>query len=231
MIQYHWHNRGYENREDWLRCLPSKRRTQIRRESREPKKQGITIRTVRAPELSRDPVHWAEHTHRLYRANTEKHFWGGAYLNLAFFQRLFEDLADHEGVVLVLGDGLDDQPEGFAPNAALVVYLGAYTSSALASADFQFPVTTFAEQEGTFTNHAGRVQRFWPALSGPGAARPAWLVLGALSGALKEEEGPTRVEQAFGLVAKAGKSYKELDYETIGAQGGLSRARVPVPGD
>ncbi len=147
-----------------------------------------------------------------------------------------EDLADHEGVVLVLGDGLDDQPEGFAPNASLVVYLGAYTSSALASADFQFPVTTFAEQEGTFTNHAGRVQRFWPALSGPGAARPAWLVLGALLGALQEEKGPNSAEEAFGLLVKVVKSYKGLDYETIGTVGGPSETRVtvtrvPVPGD
>ncbi len=140
-----------------------------------------------------------------------------------------EDLMDHEGVVLVLGDALDDQPEDFAPNAGLVLYLGAYTSSALASVDFQLPVTTFAEQEGTFTNHAGRVQRFWPALSGPGAARPAWLVLGALVGALQGEDGPNTAEKAFDLVAQAIKSYKGLDYETIGARGGPSGAPVPVP--
>ena len=142
-----------------------------------------------------------------------------------------EDLMDHEGVVLVLGDALDDQPEDFAPNAGLVLYLGAYTSSALASVDFQLPVTTFAEQEGTFTNHAGRVQRFWPALSGAGAARPAWLVLGALVGALQGEDGPNTAEKAFDLVAQAIKSYKGLDYETIGAQGGPPGAPVPVPGD
>jgi len=142
-----------------------------------------------------------------------------------------EDLMDHEGVVLVLGDALDDQPEDFATNAGLVLYLGAYTSSALASVDFQLPVTTFAEQEGTFTNHAGRVQRFWPALSGAGAARPAWLVLGALVGALQGEDGPNTAEKAFDLVAQAIKSYKGLDYETIGAQGGPSGAPVPVPGD
>ena len=140
-----------------------------------------------------------------------------------------ENLMDHEGVVLVLGDALDDQPEDFAPNAGLVLYLGAYTSSALASVDFQLPVTTFAEQEGTFTNHAGRVQRFWPALSGPGAARPAWLVLGALVGALQGEDGPNTAEKAFDLVAQAIKSYKGLDYETIGAHGGPSGAPVPVP--
>ena len=141
-----------------------------------------------------------------------------------------EDLMDHEGVVLVLGDALDDQPEDFAPNAGLVLYLGAYTSSALASVDFQLPVTTFAEQEGTFTNHAGRVQRFWPAVSGAGAARPAWLVLGALVGALQGEDGPNTAEKAFDLVAQAIKSYKGLDYETIGPQGGPSGVPVPVPG-
>ena len=141
-----------------------------------------------------------------------------------------DDLADHDGVVLVLGDALDDQPEGFSPNAALVLYLGAYASSALASADFQLPVTTFAEQEGTFTNHAGRVQRFWPALAGPGAARPAWLVLGALLGALQDEDGPNSAERAFDLVASAVESYRGLDYETIGAQGGPSNSQVPVAG-
>ena len=142
-----------------------------------------------------------------------------------------DDLADHDGVVLVLGDALDDQAEAFAPTAALILYLGAYTSSALASADFQLPVTMFAEQEGTFTNHAGRVQRFWPALSGPGAARPAWLVLGALLGALRDEEGPSSAGQAFGLVASAVESYRGLDYDRIGAQGRPSGARVPVAGD
>jgi len=142
-----------------------------------------------------------------------------------------DDLADHDGVLLVLGDALDDVPDVVAPNAALVVYLGAYTSSALSEVDFHFPVTTFAEQEGTFTNHAGRVQRFWPALSGPGTARPAWLVLGALMGALQNAEGPSRADHAFGLVAKAVKSYKGMNYETIGAQGTPSQARETVSGD
>jgi len=142
-----------------------------------------------------------------------------------------DELADHDGVVLVLGDALDDLLEGTTKNAALVVYFGAYTSPALTSADFQFPITTFAEQEGTFTNLDGRVQRFWPALSAPGAARPAWLVLGALSGALRDEEGPSRADQAFALVAQAVESYEGMDYETIGAEGVQSNASAPVRGD
>ena len=142
-----------------------------------------------------------------------------------------QGLADHEGVVLVLGDALDDQPEGFASNAALVIYLGAYRSAALAAADFQFPVTTFAEQEGTFTNHAGRVQRFSAALTGPGVARPAWLVLGALLAALRDEDGPSNPAQAFELVAQTVPSYEGMEYETIGMRGMPSGAPAPVVGD
>ena len=142
-----------------------------------------------------------------------------------------DELADHDGVVLVLGDSLDDLSDTVAPNAALVVYFGAYTSSAFASADFQLPITTFTEQEGTFTNHDGWVQRFWPALSGPGAARPAWFVLGALLGALQDENGPSRADQAFALLTKAVKSYQGMNYEAIGSRGEPSRAPVPVAGD
>ena len=58
-------------------------------------------------------------------------------------------------------------------------------------------------------------------------------MLGALLGALEDEEGPSRAEQAFDLVANAVESYKGLNYEAIGSQGGPSGARVPVsvPGD
>jgi len=142
-----------------------------------------------------------------------------------------EALTDHEGVVLVLGDTLDEEDEGFAPNAELVVYIGAYGSTALSTADFQLPITTFAEQEGTFTNHAGRVQRFWPALAGPGAARPAWLVIGALSGALGEQEGPSDASEAFQVVTEMVEAYRGLTYDAIGSQGASSEVPVPVAGD
>ena len=57
-------------------------------------------------------------------------------------------------------------------------------------------------------------------------------MLGALLGALKDqdEEGPSSAEQAFDLVAKEVKSYKGLNYETIGTQGRPSGSRVPVAG-
>ena len=42
------------------------------------------------------------------------------------------------------------------------------------------PIANFAEEEGTFTNLRGRVQRFLQAKAAPGFARPSWFVLGDL---------------------------------------------------
>ena len=39
------------------------------------------------------------------------------------------------------------------------------------------PIANFAEEEGTFTNLRGRVQRFLQAKAAPGFARPSWFVL------------------------------------------------------
>ena len=141
------------------------------------------------------------------------------------------DIPGHGGVILVLGDALEDAPQGFGAEAEAVVYLGAYTSHPLAAADFALPTTTFAEQEGTFTNHAGRVQRFWPALDGPGTARPAWLVLGALVGALEGHDGPRRADQAFQLLSAQVPAYEGIDYEDVSVQGAQTNATVSLAGD
>lgn len=132
-----------------------------------------------------------------------------------------EDVASHGGVVLVLGDELRDQGETFGVDAELYVYLGAWPSKAARRADYVLPVTTFTEQEGSFTNHEGRVQRFWPAVQAPGAARPAWLVLGALVAELTGGSPPLRADQAFGLLAERIPAFQGLTYRNIGTRGAL----------
>ncbi len=142
-----------------------------------------------------------------------------------------EDIAGHTGVIVVLGDPLEDAPEGFGAEAKMVVYVGAYTADTLASAGFALPATIFAEQEGTFTNHDGRVQRFWPALDAPGAARPAWLVLGALVGAIGDQEGPRSAGQAFELLGQSVPAYGGITYEDMNHTGAVINGSVPVAGD
>src|SRR5262249_29140629 len=46
------------------------------------------------------------------------------------------------------------------------------------------PIANFTEEEGTFTNLRGRVQRFMQAKAAPGFARPSWFVIADVLAAL-----------------------------------------------
>jgi NADH-quinone oxidoreductase subunit G len=131
-----------------------------------------------------------------------------------------EEVARHDGIVIVLGDALEDVSL-FGSAAALYVHLGTHGSPAARAAHFVLPVTTYAEQEGTFTNHAGRVQRFWPALDAPGMARPAWFVLGALVAELGGGDMPRTAAESFAALAGSVPAFGNLDYHRIGARGAL----------
>ena len=92
LVQYHWHNYDYSTPDDWLARLPSKRRTQARREQREPEKQGITIETIRDEKLAADPRSWSRTAFELYRTTCDKYMWGGTYLNRSFYDHLFTEM-------------------------------------------------------------------------------------------------------------------------------------------
>ncbi len=149
----------------------------------------------------------------------------GRGLETLGFQRVGGDdgtggLSEPTGALLVLGDPLADLPEGFADGAELVVYLGTVESPAL-GADFVLPITSYAEQEGTFTNFEGRVQRFWPALNAPPMARPAWQVLGVTLAGLDDGTAPASAGDAFLRVAELNEAFSGLSYPRIGTRGAL----------
>ena len=132
------------------------------------------------------------------------------------------------GALVVLGDALADLPEDFGASAELVVYLGTVESPALGSADFVLPITSFAEQEGTFTNFEGRVQRFWPALNPPPMARPAWQVLGVTLAGLDDGAAPASAGDAFLRVAELNEAFRGLSYPGIGTRGALLNEPVKL---
>jgi NADH-quinone oxidoreductase subunit G len=142
-----------------------------------------------------------------------------------------EGVADHDGIVLVMGDALADQGEDFGKSAALYVYLGTHGGPATQHAHFVLPTTTFAEQEGTFTNHEGRVQRFWPALQAPGAARPAWLVLGAMLAERTDDAAPRRAGESFAYLARHVPAFAGITYDDIGTRGAVVNEAVSLSGD
>ena len=86
-------------------------------------------------------------------------------------------------------------------------------------ADAVLPVATYAESDGTFTNYAGRVQRFHAAVAPPGDARPGWRVLGELLGLLSSTPVAASAEAAFAALAAESPAFAGLDYAALGAQG------------
>ena len=140
------------------------------------------------------------------------------------------DLAGHDGAILVLGDELADQEERFGSEAELFVYLGPHPAAAV-PADFILPTTTFAEQEGTFTNVQGRVQRFRPGLRAPGAARPPWLVVGALAAELTGDPAPHDAAGAFLELGARVEAFRDLSYEELGTGGAFVKQPPSLPED
>ncbi|HMA22328.1 MAG TPA: molybdopterin-dependent oxidoreductase, partial [Gemmatimonadaceae bacterium] len=81
------------------------------------------------------------------------------------------------------------------------------------------PITNFAEEEGTFTNLRGRVQRFMQAKAAPGLARPSWLVLGDLLGGMGAQEQFFLPSDVFANLAASKPQFAGLSYDTLGMRG------------
>ena len=135
-----------------------------------------------------------------------------------------------KGALIVVGDPLADQPADLVAGYDLVVYLGTVETPWMAGADFALPVTSFAEQEGTFTNFEARVQRYWPALMPPPMARPAWQVLGVLLAGLDDGAAPASAGDAFLRVAGLYDAFGGLSYPALGTRGALLNEPVRIAG-
>lgn len=86
-VQFHWANAGFSTFEDFLTTLPSKKRTQLRRERRGVREAGIVVETQRGAAIDDNVLACA---YRWYLSTVEKFVWGRQYLNEAFF-RLVRD--------------------------------------------------------------------------------------------------------------------------------------------
>jgi NADH-quinone oxidoreductase subunit G len=86
------------------------------------------------------------------------------------------------------------------------------------------PIGTHAEGDGTFTNHAGRVQRFRRAVALPGDVWEGWAVLGDLLARLSGEPVPVSAEAVFAALAAEGRAFRDLSYQRLGDQGAPASA-------
>ena len=125
-----------------------------------------------------------------------------------------------EGDVLVVAD---DDLQGLSTEAiaklANVIVIGTTVPAALDNASVVLPIANFSEEEGTFTNLRGRVQRFMQAKAAPGMARPSWLVLGDLLGAMGAQTSFYLPSDVFANLAESKSDFAGLTYDKLGMRG------------
>jgi predicted molibdopterin-dependent oxidoreductase YjgC len=101
-----------------------------------------------------------------------------------------------------------------------LVVVSANEHPLLASADVVLPGLTFAEKDGTFTNHAGRVQRIWRALD-PGE-QPSdgeiFLALGRRLG-MEIPPGPFDPPAVLREIARTVSPYRDVTWDALGGAG------------
>ena len=123
------------------------------------------------------------------------------------------------GALVVLDDALEGADEDFGGAADFFLYLGTRLPGAARHADAVFPIATFTEMDGTFTNFEGRVQRFHQALRPPGLARPGWMVLSRVLARLGDGEAINDVRTALDRMAAEIPAFAGLTWDGIGLKG------------
>jgi NADH-quinone oxidoreductase subunit G len=103
--------------------------------------------------------------------------------------------------------------------ASAVVVVSTFMPEGLPRADVVLPICNYVEEEGTFTNLRGRVQRFLQARAAPGMARPSWYVLADLLNALGERVDAVTPAQAFASLAAAEPAFAGMSHDKLGLRG------------
>ena len=122
-------------------------------------------------------------------------------------------------VLIIADDDLDGLRIDSKLSAAEVIVIGTTMPKGIEKPAVVLPITNFAEEEGTFTNLRGRVQRFMQAKAAPGLARPSWLVLGDLLGAMGAQEQFFLPSDVFANLAASKPQFAGLSYDTLGMRG------------
>ena len=124
------------------------------------------------------------------------------------------------GDVLIVAD---EELAGMSPDvsaAAAVIVVGTTVPKWAASRTVAvLPVANMAEEDGTFTNIRGRVQRFLQAKAAPGFARPTWWVLADLLTAVGEPAQYFLASDVFTAMAKDAAPFAGMSYDALGLRG------------
>jgi len=125
------------------------------------------------------------------------------------------------GLIIVLDADLTEAEQGvLAAAPGTVVVLGTVWQDGLRNAELVLPTTNMAEENGTYVNRDGRIQRFNQAKAQPAMARPAWWVAGeVLAGPGPSFSAPATAAEAFQILGERWPAFAGLTYGDIGYTG------------
>ena len=122
-------------------------------------------------------------------------------------------------VVLLDADLGPDDEAALAAARGMVVVLATVMPEAR-NAELILPVTTMAEENGTYVNRDRRVQRYQQAKAQPGMARPVWWVAGeVIAGPGPDASAPSTAAEAFAQLGERWPVFAGLSHEEIGYTG------------
>ena len=98
--QYHWFNQGYQNFDDFLGELTSRKRKTIRKERQKLSEMGIRFEQKSGADLTE--TDW-DHFYRFYTSTYDRK-WGVPYLTRSFFSKIGEKMADQILMVFAIYD-------------------------------------------------------------------------------------------------------------------------------
>ena len=99
-VQFHFHNPGYRDYEEFLAQLSSRKRKALRKE-RARAQQGVGIVHLSGADLR--PEHWDAFF--AFYQDTGARKWGQPYLNRAFFEQIHARMADDIVLIMAREDG------------------------------------------------------------------------------------------------------------------------------
>jgi len=120
-------------------------------------------------------------------------------------------------VVLLLDEALT--PEAFTGirAAGTVIVLGTVDDEPYQAADIVLPITTMAEEHGTYVNRDSRAQVYRQAKAPPGMARPAWWVAAEAAGRITEDRLiPQTANDAIIMLGESIPALAGLTHQTMG---------------
>jgi NADH-quinone oxidoreductase subunit G len=150
------------------------------------------------------------------------------------FRALADGIGSEISALYAVGADLLAEPDGEALKERLskldfLVVQDLFMTDLAKMADVVLPAASFAEQEGTFTNLAGEVQRVHKSIEPVGHSRPDWLIGNQLARVLGTDLGFRHSPAvAFKRVAESAPAYANVSYQRLSIEGIAPTERVAV---